>query len=132
MSYNEIQKDKLSNEVLAAAIEVHRHLGPGLLESSYLKCMCHEMSLRRIPFSVEMQIPVTYKAVRLESGFRADLIVNDELIVELKTVSGIDPIHKAQLLTYLRISGLKRGLLINFNVEVLKQGIHRVVNSYHP
>jgi GxxExxY protein len=118
--------NELTYETIGAAIEVHRLLGPGLLESSYRECLCRELSLRGISFRREFGIPLQYKGIRLECGYRADLVIK-ELVVELKTVDQLTPVHDAQLLTYLRIGGWRVGLLINFNVLVLKDGIHRRV-----
>ena len=117
----------LTREVIAAAIEVHRALGPGLLESTYQACLCHELELRQIPFRQQVEIPVTYKGVKLDCGYRIDLIVANKVVVELKSVQDVLPVHEAQLLTYLRLTGLRIGLLVNFNVPVLKNGIRRRV-----
>ena len=115
----------LTYETIGAAIEVHRALGPGLLESAYQACLCRELSLRGINFQTELPLPVQYKGVRLDCGYRVDILVAELVVVELKTVEAIAPVHDAQLLTYLRLGGWKVGLLINFNVAVLKHGIHR-------
>ena len=117
--------DKITEEIIGAAIEVHRALGPGLLESAYEECLCRELELRGISFDRQRPLPVEYKGVRLECGYRLDLVVEDAVAVEIKAVSAIEPVHEAQLLTYLRIGGWKIGLLINFNVPVLKNGIRR-------
>ena len=117
--------EDLSSEVIAAAIEVHRELGAGLLESAYEECLCHELTLRTIPFERQVPQPVSYKGVLLDCGYRLDLLVAGKLVLELKSVAAIEPIHEAQLLTYLRLSRCKVGLLINFNVPLLKQGIIR-------
>jgi GxxExxY protein len=119
--------DQLSNRVIGCALEVHRALGPGLLESAYEQCLAHELSLSGISFKVQCPLPVKYKGIRLDCGYRIDLLVNDELIVELKSVDQIMGIHQAQLLTYMKLSDVKVGLLINFNVEILKTGIKRFV-----
>lgn len=125
---NEVfDKDPLSERVIGAAIEVHRHLGPGLLESAYEDCLCHELKLLGIEHMRQRSLPVSYKGIQLEHAYRIDLVVESSLIVELKTVQAIEPIHEAQLLTYLRLSGIRRGLLLNFHVPVLKQGIKRLV-----
>lgn len=118
---------QLSHNVIGAAIEVHRALGPGLLESAYETCLCHELGLRGLSFQRQVPLPLTYKGVQLDCGYRIDLVVAGELLLELKAVEQILPIHEAQLLTYLRLTGIKLGLLINFNVPVLKQGIIRRV-----
>ena len=115
----------LSYEVIGAAIEVHRTLGPGLLESSYRECLCRELSLRNIQFKRECGLPLQYKGLRLDCGYRMDVLVADLVVVEIKAVEALAPIHDAQLLTYLRLGGWKVGLLINFNVVVLKDGIRR-------
>ncbi len=119
--------NELSHEVIGAAIEVHRVLGPGLLESAYVECLCHELTLREIPFQREVRLPVDYKGLKLDCGYRVDLVVADALAVEAKCVERLLPVHDAQLVTYLRVGGWKLGLLINFNVAVLKNGIHRRV-----
>jgi GxxExxY protein len=113
--------------VIGAAIEVHRTLGPGLLESVYEECLCREISLRSGRFQRQIEVPVIYKDVRLDCGYRVDLLVNEKVIVELKSVEQLLPIHEAQLMTYLRLLQKKVGLLINFNVPVLKRGIIRRV-----
>ncbi len=117
----------LTREIIAAAMEIHRSLGPGLLESVYQACLCHELELRKLPFRQQVDIPITYKGVKLECGYRIDLIVSDKVIVELKAVQEVLPVHEAQLLTYLHLTGLRIGLLINFNVAALKNGIRRRV-----
>ena len=118
---------EVSNQVIGAAIEVHRELGPGLLESAYEECLAHELSLRGIPFVRQLDVPLDYKGVRLDVGYRIDLLVNDVIVIELKTVQKILPIHEAQLLTYLRLLQKPVGLLMNFSVPVLKDGIVRRV-----
>ncbi len=123
------KEDKLSREIIGAAIEVHKNLGPGLLESAYEECLCHELSLRKINFQCQKPLPVEYKKVKLDCGYRLDVLVENMVVLELKAVQTIEPIHEAQLLTYLKLSGLKLGMLINFNVPVLKNGIKRIVNG---
>lgn len=118
---------EVTERVIAAAIEVHKHLGPGLLESAYEECLCHELAQRGVPFRRQVQLPVSYKGVMLDCGYIMDLLVEDVVVVELKAVEQILPIHEAQLLTYLRLSGKRVGLLINFNVPLLKRGIVRRV-----
>jgi GxxExxY protein len=113
--------------VIAAAIEVHRALGPGLLESAYMRCLEHELTLRGIPFRREVSLPVVFKGVQLDCGYRMDFVVDEKIVVEIKAVEALAPIHEAQLLTYLRLSGMRVGLLINFNSAVLKNGIVRRV-----
>ncbi len=117
----------LTSEIIAAAIEVHRALGPGLLESAYQACLCHELELRNIAFRQQVLLPLSYKGIELDCGYRIDLIVGNRVVIELKSVQDILPVHEAQLLTYLHLAGLRVGLLINFNVPVLKHGIRRRV-----
>jgi GxxExxY protein len=119
--------NKTTEAIIGAAIEVHRHLGPGLLESAYQECLCEELGLRKIPFKRQILLPVIYKSKKLDVGYRIDLLVNDEVIVELKTVEAMLPIHEAQALTYMRLGGWQVGLILNFNVTVLKNGIKRLV-----
>ena len=119
----------LTHEIIGAAIEVHRELGPGLLESAYEAALCHELALRSVPFNRQLPMPVTYKGVLIDCGYRLDLLVADRVIVELKAVERMLPIHEAQLLTYLKLSHLQLGLLINFNVTLLKEGIQRIVHN---
>jgi GxxExxY protein len=118
----------LTGEVIGAAIEVHKALGPGLLESTYEECLCVELGLRNLPYERQKDIPIKYRGVNLDCAYRLDIVVSNQLIVELKACESIQPIHEAQLLTYLKLSDLKVGLLINFNVPVLKEGIKRLVN----
>jgi GxxExxY protein len=119
--------EELTREIIAAAIEVHKELGPGLLESAYEECLCHELSLRGIAFQRQVPQAVSYKGVRLDCGYRLDVVVHDLVVLELKSVDALIPLHEAQLLTYLRLSKKKVGLLINFNVVLLKDGITRLV-----
>jgi GxxExxY protein len=119
--------EELTETIIGAAIEVHKQLGPGLLESVYQVCLARELALRNIPFEQQKDIPVDYKGIHLDSGLRLDFLVAGNIIVELKVVETILPIHKAQLLTYLKLSNCKVGLMINFNVVVLKQGLKRFV-----
>ena len=119
----------ISSQVIGAAIEVHKTLGPGLLESVYEECLCHELELRYIPFKRQEELPIDYKGTKLSVGYRLDLVICQQLIIELKACDGLLPIHEAQLLTYLRLAGFKLGLLINFNVPILKDGIKRIVNN---
>jgi GxxExxY protein len=118
----------LTAEVIGAAIEVHKALGPGLLESAYEECLCHELKLRGIEFERQVDLPIEYKGTKLDCAYRMDIVADDQLIVELKSCESLQPIHQAQLLTYLKLTGLKVGLLINFNVPILKQGIKRLAN----
>ena len=119
--------NQISHSVIGAAIEVHRALGPGLLESAYQECMYRELAVPEIPFEREKPLPLEYKGLILPCGYRLDLLVSGAVVVEMKSIEAIAPIHEAQLLTYMRVGGWKLGLLINFNVEVLKQGIRRKV-----
>ena len=119
--------DELSNRVIGCALEVHRELGPGLLESTYEQCLAHELKINGIRFELQHPLPVKYKGVRLDCGYRVDILVEDKLIIELKSVEQMKSIHEAQLLTYMRLAGVKIGLLINFNVTKLKNGIKRFV-----
>ena len=119
--------DELSNRVIGCALEVHRELGPGLLESTYEQCLARELKLNGIRFELQHPLPVKYKGVRLDCGYRVDVLVEDKLIIELKSVEQMKGIHEAQLLTYMRLAGVKIGLLINFNVTKLKNGIKRFV-----
>ncbi len=122
-----IHVNEITGAVIGAGIEVHRSLGPGLLESVYHECLARELVLRKIPFRKEWPLPLEYKGTRLECGYRLDLLVANAVVVEVKSVESISPIHEAQLLTYLRLGGWNVGLIINFNVVVLKDGIRRRV-----
>ncbi|HEV8260416.1 MAG TPA: GxxExxY protein [Burkholderiales bacterium] len=119
--------NKTTEAVIGAAIEVHKHLGPGLLESAYERCLCQEFRLRKMQLERQVVLPVTYKGVQLDCGYRIDLVVNDEVIVEIKTVEHLLPIHEAQTLTYMRLGGWQVGLLLNFSVPILIRGIKRLV-----
>lgn len=122
--------DELTDQVIGACIEVHRCLGPGLLESAYEECLCHELSLRKLSFERQVPLPLHYKSVHLECGYRLDVVVERQLVVELKAIEALLPIHEAQLLTYLKLSRMTCGLLVNFHVPVLKAGLKRVVNEF--
>ena len=122
-----IRVNDITQEVIGAGIAVHRALGPGLLESAYQECLCQELALRRIPFEREVALPLEYKGIRCECGYRLDILVADAVVVEVKSIEALAPIHEAQLLTYLRLGGWKVGLLMNFNVVVLKNDIRRKV-----
>jgi len=126
-SHVDLIEADLTREIIGAAIAVHQALGPGLLESAYQACMCRELSLRGIPFRCEVELPVEYKGSRLDCGYRMDLVVDGRVLVELKSVERFSTIHESQLLTYLRLSKIRVGLLINFNVPVLRRGIVRRV-----
>ncbi len=119
--------DHLSKRVIGCAIEVHRVLGPGLLESTYLKCLAQELTINGIQYEIEKPLPVEYKGIQLDCGYRIDLLVEGQLIVELKAVEKVLGIHKAQLLTYMKLTGITVGLLMNFNVELLRNGLERFV-----
>jgi GxxExxY protein len=118
-----IQFSELSNKVIGCAIEVHKFLGPGLLESAYQQCLCHELRLKGIKFESEKPLAVNYKGYYLDCGYRMDIVIENELIIELKAVESIKPIHEAQMISYLKLSGLRQGFLINFNVGILKDGL---------
>ena len=122
--------DSITKQVIGGAIDVHRALGPGLLESVYETCLASELIDRGIRVERQKGLPVTYKEITLESGYRLDLLVNDKVIVEIKAVELLSPLHKSQLLTYLKLSGLRVDLLINFNVPELRKGVQRIVNNY--
>ncbi len=122
-----IEFDELSKRVIGCAIEVHRYLGPGLLESTYEQCVAHELSLAGIAFQMQPPLPVEYKGLKLDCGYRIDLLIDNSLIVELKSVAQLLPIHEAQILTYMKLSRVGMGLLINFNVTRLKDGLKRFV-----
>ena len=121
------EKDVLTDQIIGFAIEVHRHLGPGLLESAYEECLCYELSQNEIGFKRQVPLPVVYKSVRLDCGYRIDIVVENRLILELKAAERLMPIHEAQVLTYMRLSGIPTGLLLNFNTPVLKDGIRRLM-----
>jgi GxxExxY protein len=121
--------NSITSHVIGAAIEVHRCLGPGLFESVYLKCLLEEMKATGRTLETERPVPVIYKGVKLDCGFRLDLIVDDTVIVEVKSLTQVAPVHRAQMLTYLVLTGCQAGLLINFNVPVLKDGVTRVLNT---
>lgn len=123
--------EEITGKVIGACIEIHRAIGPGLLESAYEECLCYELSAIGFTFERQKSLPVIYKSVRLDCGYRLDLVVENSVVLELKTVDALLPIHEAQLLTYLKVSGLQVGLLVNFNVPILKQGIKRIVNNFH-
>ena len=125
----ERQENEISGKIIGAAIEVHKHLGPGLLESAYEECLCRELDLRGIDFKRQVPLPLNYKGLKLDCGYRLDLLVEDKVIVELKTVEAIAPIHEAQILTYLKLRDIRLGLIINFNVPLLMDGIRRIVND---
>jgi GxxExxY protein len=123
----ELYSEELTNEIIAAAIEVHRQLGPGLLESAYEACLSHELSLRKIRFEKQKSLPVSYKGINLDCGYRMDLVVDSRVVIELKCVDRIAPIHEAQLLTYLRLSNIRVGLIFNFHAKRIMDGFRRMV-----
>ena len=119
--------DPLTDRVIGLAIDVHRSLGPGLLESAYDECLCFELTQHSLDHRRQVPLPVVYKSVKLECGYRLDVVVQNQLVLEVKTVEHLLPVHDAQLLTYLKLGGFKTGLLLNFNTAVLKNGIKRMV-----
>lgn len=121
--------NEVTGGIIDAAMKVHRALGPGLLESAYEACLIYELSTRGLNVAAQVPLPIIYEEVRLEAGYRLDLVVQDAVVVEIKAVETVLPIHKAQLLSYLKLSQHTVGLLINFNVELLKQGVTRLVNN---
>lgn len=130
--YTIMDLNKLSGEIIGAAIEVHKNLGPGLLESTYEECLCFELSLQSIEFKRQVSLPVIYKDNKIDCGYRIDIVVEKSIILELKAIDSILPIHKAQLLTYLKLSNLRLGFLLNFNIPLMRDGIHRMVNDFKP
>jgi GxxExxY protein len=124
------REDLITDKIIGAAIEVHRVLGPGLLESAYEECLCYELSQRGLEFKRQVGLPVAYKGIKLACGYKMDLLVEDLIVVELKTVESLLRLHAAQLLSYLRLSGKPVGLLINFNSSTLKGGLRRIVNNF--
>ena len=127
LDFSERPHSALTEAIIGAAIEVHRELGPGLLESTYEECLAFELGLRGIPFLRQEPVLVTYKGHQIEAGFRIDLLVDEKVIVELKAVDRFIPVHEAQLLTYLKLTGCQVGLLMNFNVRLMKDGIKRLI-----
>jgi GxxExxY protein len=121
--------NQLSSKIIGAAIEVHKTLGPGLLESAYEECLCHELSIQGLLFEKQKPLSVDYKGKKLDCGYRMDIVVEKEVIIELKSCEKIEPIHKAQLLTYLKLSGLNLGLILNYNVPLMRDGIVRNLNE---
>jgi GxxExxY protein len=125
--HRDTEDTEITREVIGAAIDVHRALGPGLLESAYEECLAHELTLREVPFQRQLALPVEYKGVRLDCAYRLDFLVRSRVVIEVKSVAAIDPIHEAQVLSYMRLGAWSLGLLINFNVPVLKTGIRRFI-----
>ena len=124
------EMNRITDIVISAAIAVHRELGPGLLESAYEACLVYELIQHGLSVERQKSVPVTYRGVKIDCGYRIDLLVEDKVVVELKAVERLEPIHEAQLLSYLKLPGYQIGLLINFNVRMLKQGIKRLVNNF--
>lgn len=122
--------DRLTDKIIGFGIDVHRALGPGLLESAYEECLCYELSEAGIGFTRQTHLPVAYKDVKLDCGYRMDVVVERSVILEIKTVDRVAGIHHAQLLSYLKMSGMRVGILMNFNVPILKNGLKRIVNNY--
>ena len=122
----ETQRDALTETIIGAAIDVHRVLGPGLLESAYQECLCVELGLRNLRFVSQLELPVEYKGLRVDVGYRLDLVIENQIVLELKSVERLLPLHEAQLLTYMRLGRFQTGLILNFNVPVLKDGIRRM------
>jgi GxxExxY protein len=125
---SKLNYEKLTEAIIGAAIEVHKQLGPGLMESVYEECLCYELSIRGIAFQRQVSLPVRYKKVKLDCGYRMDVVVEETVVLELKAIEQLHPLHEAQLITYLKLSQKPVGLVINFNVPVLKDGIIRRVN----
>ncbi len=124
-----MNENEISQLVIGLCIKVHKKLGPGLLESSYEECLCYELSKNNLKFSRQQTIPIIYDEIKLDHGFRADIIIENKVIVEIKSIETLQPVHSAQLLTYLRLTDIKLGLLINFNTYLIKEGIKRIVNN---
>jgi GxxExxY protein len=122
-----MEENVITGKIIAAAIEVHKHLGPGLLESAYQTCLAHELHLMGLAFEKEKSLPVEYKGIKLDCGYRLDLVVENLVIIEIKAVDKLLPIHKAQVMTYLKLTGLRLGLLLNFNTPIIKDGIKRII-----
>ena len=127
MTGGRVERDPLTETVIGLAIEVHRALGPGLLESAYEACFCYELKANDVSYKRQVPLPVVYKSIKLDCGYRIDVVIDGLLVIELKTVDRLLPIHDAQMLTYLKLSGIRTGLLMNFNMPVLKDGIRRLV-----
>ncbi len=127
MTHRDAEDAEVTGEVIGAAIDVHRALGPGLLESAYEECLCRELSLRELPFVRQLHLPVEYKGVKVDCAYRLDLLVASSVVVKVKAVVALEPIHMAQLLTYMKLGRWGLGLLINFNVPLLRTGIRRVI-----
>lgn len=128
----QLESERLSEQVIGAAIEVHKHLGPGLLESAYEHCLCHELQRRGLKHQRQVVLPVVYKGERIDCGYRMDIVVESTLLIEVKSVESVLPVHEAQLLTYLQLSHLPVGLLLNFNVILMRDGLVRRALSKSP
>jgi GxxExxY protein len=127
MNKSKLIDGELTGRIIGAAIEVHKLLGPGLLESAYEECLCHELGLRKLAFERQKPLPLIYKGVNLDCGYRMDIVIERQVIAELKSVERLDPVYEAQVITYMKLSGIPKALLINFNVSMLKNGIKRFV-----
>ena len=125
----QMELNDITGEIIGAGIEVHRRLGPGLLESAYETCLCHELALRKIPFRRQVDLPIEYKGIKLATSYRIDILVMEKIVLELKAIEQVKKIHEVQLVTYLKLGGWPLGLLMNFNVEVMRKGIHREING---
>jgi len=125
-----MEENEITGNIIKAAIEVHKHLGPGLLESAYEECLCRELHLMGLSFERQRSLPVEYKGIKLDCGYKLDMVVENMVIVEIKAVDRLLPIHEAQLMTYLKLTGLRLGLLMNFNTPVIKDGIKRIVVGF--
>jgi GxxExxY protein len=119
--------EDISEKIIRSAIEVHKNLGPGLLESAYEECLCHELNMKNLMFERQKPIPIEYKGIKLDCGYRIDIIVENKIILEIKAVEKILPVHEAQLMTYLKLTHMRVGLIINFNVKYLKEGLKRII-----
>jgi GxxExxY protein len=128
--FNERPENQITEKIIGSAIEVHRSLGPGLLESAYEECLCYELTQSELQYKRQVPLPVVYKGVNLECGYRMDLVVEELVVVEIKAVERILPVHEAQLLSYLKLHNKKVGLLMNFHIPVLKNGLKRIVNNF--
>jgi GxxExxY protein len=130
MGFEKASEDKITEKIIGCAIEVHKVLGPGLLESAYEECLCYELFQLGLKFERQVDLPIVYKGVRLDCGYRMDLVVENQVIVEIKAVEKLLPIHEAQLLSYLKLDNKSVGLLLNFHSTILKNGLKRIVNNF--